>query len=377
MAFRTHRGALLAAVLSTSLPFATAQVFVVGEKSATSDISTDFRPTDVQLPSSPLTERGRRELVRNLEAEQGFAHRALPMGAGLTLRANGPLDPGPEKYKQMIYQKGQSAAPGDRVVITAILFKGDRIILDLNGGPYAKHRFLSHIQFNDNPVVQQPVEQPTGARVALVFEGHVPEISAPEVKALLDPVIDFGVKSSEQAYADTLPPALKDAIATHDVLVGMNHRMVLAALGSPESKIREHDSGEANGARYEEWIYGHVPQTVRFIRFHGDRVSVVEIAELGKAIQIHRTDETGGYNSPDLTREVAMGDAVKKGEDAAPAPAPTLRKPGEPLPDAGSDHRVQFPTTSHSGDKSKPATPTTPTPPSASTPQSNLHASLP
>ena len=368
MALRTHRRALLATVLSIGLPVAGAQVFVVGEKSATAGLDTSFHPTDVQLPSTPLTERGRRELVRNLEAEQGFAHRALPMGAGLTLRANGPLEPGPEKYKQMIYQKGQSAAPGDRVAITAMIIKPDRIILDLNGGPYAKHRFLSHVSFNDNPIAQQPAEQATGARITLLFEGRVPEISAPEVKALLDPVIDFGVKSSDQAYADTLPAVLKDAIAAHDVLVGMNHRMVLAALGSPESKIREHDSGDANGARYEEWIYGHVPQTVRFIRFQGDRVSLVEIAELGKAMQIRQTDETGGYLNPVPTREVALGDPVRKSADDASTPpsGPTLRKPGEDIPDVGADHRVQFPTTPGAGHK--------PIPTPSSAPTSNLHA---
>ncbi len=370
MALRLHKRALLTAapsamvlvialviVQSAVSPLAGAQVFVVGERSATADISTDFHPTDVQLPSTPLTERGRRDLVRNLEAEQGFAHRALPMGAGLTLRANGPLDPGPEKYKEMIYKKGQSAAPGDRVAITALIIKPDRIILDLNGGPYAKHRFLSHIQLNDAPVTQAPVEQPTGARITLLFEGRVPEISAPEVKALLDPVIDFGVKTSDQAYADTLPPLIKDAIAAHDVLVGMNHRMVLAALGSPESKIREHESGDPNGGRYEEWIYGHVPQTVRFVRFQGDRVSLVEIAELGKAMQIHQTDEMGGFQNSAPVHEVAMGDRVSKGTDTAPASSPTLRKPGEEIPDAAADHRVQFPTTPGAGGKPKPPSP--------------------
>ncbi len=372
MAFQTHKRVLLAAVLSTLVPLAGAQVFVVGERTATADLDTSFKPTVVDLPSAPLTERGRRELIRNLDAEQGFAHRALPMGAGLTLRANGPLDPGPDKYKEMIYKKGQSAAPGDRVAITAMIIKPDRIILDLNGGPYAKHRFLSHVSFNDNPVAQQPAEQPTGARITLVFEGRVPEISAPEVKALLDPLIDFGVKSSEQAYADTLPALLKDAIASHEVLVGMNHRMVIAALGAPDSKIREHESGDSNGARYEEWIYGHVPQTVRFIRFQGDRVSVVEIAELGKAMQIHQTDETGGYNSPVPTREIAMGDAVHKdgAEGEKPASTPTLRQPGEPIPDdPHGNNRVQFPTTSGSTDKSK----NPPIPPSLS--PSNLRAS--
>ena len=369
MALRAHRWALLAAAVSVSVPIATAQVFVVGEKTATSGIATDFRPTSVDLPSAPLSERGRRDLIRNLEAEQGFAHRALPLGAGLVLRANGPLEPGPELYKQMIYKKGQSAAPGDRVIITAMTFKPDRIIIDLNGGPYAKHRFLSHISINDNPVVQQQFEQATGARVTLLFEGHVPEVSAPEVKALLDPVVDFGVKSSEQAYADTLPPFLRDAIAAHDVLVGMNHRMVLAALGPPENKIRERVT-DTDPSHYEEWIYGHVPQTVRFVRFQGDRVSMVEIAELGKPMQIHHSDETQGYLNPVPVREVAQGDLGRTSdEDANPNSAPTLLKPGETSPNPGADHRVQFPTSPSSSEKSKPAAGSSPT-----APPSNLRA---
>ncbi len=51
----------------------------------------------------------------------------------------------------------------------------------------------------------------------------------------------------------------------------------------------------------------HVPQTIRFVRFVGDRVTVVEIAALGKPIEIHDKDEMGGYNTPEPTREVAMG----------------------------------------------------------------------
>ena len=75
-------------------------VFVVGEHSATAGISTDFTPTHLQLPDGRLSERGRRELIRDLEAEQGFAHRVLPMGAGLLLEANGELSPGPSDTKK-------------------------------------------------------------------------------------------------------------------------------------------------------------------------------------------------------------------------------------------------------------------------------------
>ena len=320
----TYRSALVAGILAL-LPFAAshAQVFTVGEKSATADIATDFKPTHVELPTGKLTERGRRELIRNLEAEQGFAHRALPISAGLTLQANGQLTPGPAEYKKLIYEKGQSAAPGDRVVVTSMEIMGDRIVIDFNGGPYAKHRFLRHVQFNDAPVAQDTGEIATGSRINLVFEGGVPEVSAPEIKALLEPLIDFGVKSSEQAYADTLPPMLK--------------------LGAPENKMREQQSSDPGGGRYEEWIYGHVPQTIRFVRFVGDRVTVVEIAALGKPIEIHDKDEMGGFSPQAPTREVALGDEEQSGEDKKPAAPPSLRMPGEAAPEGGPG-KVQFPT---------------------------------
>ena len=119
-------------------------------------------------------------------------------------------------------------------MITTVTVKDDRIVLDINGGPYLKHRILRHVDLNGIPLVPDDGAQVTGFRLTLLFEGGLPEISAPEVKALLDPVIDFGVKSSGEAYADSLPAFLKDAIAQHDVLVGMDRKMVLAAMGAPQ-----------------------------------------------------------------------------------------------------------------------------------------------
>src|ERR1700727_541650 len=102
MALTLYRSALLSGLLAISFTAVYAQVFVVGEKSATADIATDFSPTHVPLVDTPMTERGRRDLVRNLEAEQGFAHRALPVSAAVTLRANGPISPGGADYKKLI-----------------------------------------------------------------------------------------------------------------------------------------------------------------------------------------------------------------------------------------------------------------------------------
>ena len=347
-----------------------AQVFTVGEKSATADIKTDFKPTRVELPNETLTDRGRRDLVRNLEAEQGFAHRDLPLGSVISLHANGNLIPGPDGYKQLLYKKGQSAAMGDRVAITALEFKGDRILIDLNGGPYAKHRFLSHIQIGVGGMTEtapQPSNPATGCRIALVFEGGIPELSAPEVKALLEPLVDFGVKTTEQAYADTLPPPLKSAIAAHEVRVGMNHRMVLAALGQPESKVRESTSE----GRYEEWIYGHQPQTIQFVRFVGDRVSLIKVAALGKPIQIRNQDEMAGYEAPEPVKvvDVHEGPVASNGTAAPSLKLPTeAQTPADTPIHAGEGRRVQFPD-AHP-DPGKPTDHSAPVPPDKLNPTS-------
>jgi len=351
---RIFRTPTILAICCLAAASAEAQVFVVGEKTATADAVVDFTPTRLPLPSDPLTERGRRELLQNLVSEQGFAHRNLPLGAGLTLLANGNMTPNGDEYRQMLYKKGQSAGPGDRVAITAVVFEKNKIILDLNGGPYAKHRFLSHISLDDMPIAQQGPNA-TGCRITLVFEGGIPEISGAEVKALLDPVIDFHAKTGEEAYADTLPPKVREAVAAHEVLVGMTKRMVLAAMGAPNSKEREHlDSADDNSQRYEEWIYGVVPQPLQFVRFRNDRVVRLEIAELGKPVEIRTKNEVGPAQLPENVHVIASGDAQPAEEGSRPGAAPTLRKPGEGSPNSGEMGPVVIPAAT------KPATAGTP-----------------
>jgi hypothetical protein len=335
--------------LLSATPSLSAQVFTVGMKTATADVNTDFHPTRVDLPTQPLDEKGRQELIRNLESEQGFAHRELPLGAGMQLIANGKLTPRDDDYRKMLYEKGQSAAAGDRVQVTALEFKGDRIIVDLNGGPYAKHRFLSHISLNDMPLAQQGPAA-TGCRITLIFEGGVPEVTAAEVKALLDPVIDFRAKSSSEAYADTLPPKVREAVEAHEVLVGMTRRMVIAAMGEPKTKEREHASSEdPDSPIYEEWIYGDPPQPTQFVRFKNGRVARLEIAAIGKPIEVHDKNEMGADSEPTLqARTIVNGDvqATEDGDGRASS-APTLRRPGEVLdtPQAGPGMgKVKLPT---------------------------------
>lgn len=311
---------------------ASAQVFVVGEKTAEADVTTEFHPTHVQLPAEPLSQAGYMDLVRNLEAEQGFAHRELPLGAGLTLIANGNLTPRGEEYKQLLYKKGESAGAGERVAVTSLKVERDRIVIDVNGGPYAKHRFLSHISINDMPLAQQgPLA--SGSRITLVFEGGVPDVTAAEVKALLDPIIDFKARSASEAYANTLQPIVRDAVENHRILVGMDQRMVIASVGAPKTKNREHaNSDDPNSPVMEEWIYGDPPTPIEFVRFRGGRVIRLEIAAIGKPVEVHDKYELGGDpNAPVLlARTIINGDARPSGDLGSRRP-PTLAKPGEVL----------------------------------------------
>jgi hypothetical protein len=325
---------VILATLLAAMGFARAQVFVVGEKTAEADVTTDFHPTHVELPTKPLSEGGYMDLIRNLEAEQGFAHRELPLGAGLTLVANGNLTPRGDDYKQLLYKKGESAAAGERVAITSLKVERDRIILDVNGGPYAKHRILSHISLNDMQLAQQgPLA--TGSRITLVFEGGIPEVTAAEVKALLDPIIDFRARSAAEAYANSMSPVVRDAIESHRILVGMDQRMVLASLGAPQTKHREHtNSDDSNSPVLEEWIYGEPPTPIQFVRFRGGRVVRLEIAAIGRPIEIHDKSELGGdLNEPVLqARTILNGDEQRvRGGDLGARRPPTLARPGEVL----------------------------------------------
>ena len=108
-------------------------------------------PTQVPLTKSELDPKTRLELIRLLESEQGFAMRPFPCGhKGLTLAANGKLEPAGEAYLDMVTSAGLSAKPGDRVVLTDVKIEHSRLIFELNGGPDPKHRFLRHI-LSDRP----------------------------------------------------------------------------------------------------------------------------------------------------------------------------------------------------------------------------------
>jgi len=300
-------------------------------------------PTSVAITKSELDAKTRLELIRLLQSEQGFAMRPFPGGhRGLILAANGKLSPAGEDYLDMVSSDGLSAKPGDRLVLTDIKIEHDRIVFDLNGGPDQKHRFLRHIQIGTGggtaPVVQDDGQPAVGSRLTLTFAEHVPELTGSDVKALLAPLISFDVKAPIEAYTDTLPTKLKDAILNHQVLVGMSTEMVMFALGQPDGKSREVEGQTP----FEEWIYGKPPKDVQFVRINGNRVIRVEIAKIGETPVVFTTDVVAGMMRTDGspldptgnpgTRIAKEGDVQLDPDTQAAAAPPSLRKPGETGP---------------------------------------------
>jgi len=320
-----------------------------------------IEPTKVELPTATMDAKNRLEVIRIMQAEQGFAMRPFPKGhKGLTLVANGKLEPAGEPYLEMITKAGTSAKPGDRLVLTDVKIENGKIVFDINGGPDHKHNFLRHVQIGAgtqmSPVVQDSDQEPQGCRLTLDFKGHVPELTGSQVKALLAPLISFDVKTPIQAFTDTLPPQLKDAILNHHVMVGMSTEMLMFALGQPQKKVREMEGQMP----FEEWIYGQPPKPVQFVRINGNRVIRVEIANVGEAPKIFEKDEVEGLMrtdgtpvapAPTNTKTVAMGDVVRDSNTQAPTAPPSLRNPGEQLPSdqdprlgsPGAMKPVQFP----------------------------------
>jgi len=276
-----------------------------------------------------ISKQARMDLVRAFNAELVYVRSPFPMGkVGLKLKS-GQITPSGSELQQMIAMWGPAAKPGDQARITDIVIKDDHIHFEINGGPIKKSKWYQRITISGagggaTPAAPSDAQaNPRGSYVDLYFDHYVPELTGPELKQLLRPVFDFDAKSAAEAYMETVPPKVKEAIKTHHVLVGMNREMVIYAKGRPPKKIREKD-GETE---YEDWIYGEPPQDVDFIRMVGDEVVRVETMKVNGE-KILRTEKEVDIPKPGETQ------AKKEEATERPANAPTLRRPGEDLPNA-------------------------------------------
>jgi len=288
-------------------------------------------PSHAQTPAPPIdphaarmSKQTRFEIIRDFETQIVYSRTSFPMGTrGLKLK-DGQTTPNGQELLQLLAMWGPAVRPGDPAHISFVQIKDDHIHFDLNGGPVHRKKWYQHIQIsgaNDTPVTLGPDEtqpNPHGSYLDIYFDKYVPEMTAQQLRDLLYPALDFTAKNKEQAYLNTVPPKVKQAIQAHHVLVGMNSEMVLHAKGKPPKKVREKD-GETD---YEEWIYGEPPQDVDFVRIVGDEVVRVETMKVGGE-KIVRTEKEIILEKPDKDTE------AKKEQEDRPANAPSLRRPGE------------------------------------------------
>lgn len=336
-------------LLSTSLPSATAS----GQNSPSSQKASS--------PPPHLSNKTRLELIRAFDDDLVYIRTPFPMGKkGLTVK-DGVISPNGPELQMLMTTWGPAVKPGDQARITSINIKSDHIRLEINGGPVKKQKWYQRIEVGGGggggtaPIAPSDSNaNPRGSFVDLVFDHYVPELTGPELKQLLRPVFDFDAKSAVEAYLETVPPKVKEAIQNHHVLVGMNREMVIYSKGRPPKKIREKE----NETEYEDWIYGDPPQDVDFVRFVGDEVTRVETMKVSgeKTVRTEREVELAPKPALAQTTEPA----------ARPANAPTLRRPGEELP---NDPTVN----SRSGN----ASPLPPPPPPSPDPSGNPPSSGP
>jgi len=278
-------------------------------------------------PPPRISKETRAQIIQAFNAELVYIRTSFPMGkTGLKLK-NGAVTPSGPELQRLMALWGPAAKPGDRARISDVVIKEDHIRFEINGGPIKKKKWYQGLEISAQSRTVAPSDasaNPRGSFVDLYFDKYVPEVTGPKLKELLRPVFDFDAKSAVEAYLETVSPKVKEAIKNHHVLVGMNHDMVIYAMGRPANKVREHDGGVEDGVEYEEWIYGTPPQDVNFVRFVGDEVVRVE------------TMKVDGQKIVRIEKEVDLGASptVAKKQEDRPATAPTLRRPGEQMPES-------------------------------------------
>jgi hypothetical protein len=288
---------------------------------------SELSPAPIPPNAPRISKQGRYEIIRNFETQLVYARTAFPMGKkGLQLK-QGVITPNGDELQQALNLWGPAVKPGDPAHISLVQIKDDHIRFEINGGPERRQKWYQRVQVTGaygQPVPgtgpNEPQSNPHGSYVDLYFDKYVPEMTSQQLRDALYPVLDFNAKNKEQAYLDTMPPKVKQAIQAHHVLVGMTQEMVLHAKGKPPKKVRER-TGETE---YEEWIYGEAPADVDFVRFVGDEVVRVETMKVDGE-KIVRTEKEIILQPPDQDKDKE----AKKEPDDRPSSAPSLRRPGE------------------------------------------------
>lgn len=319
-----------------------------------------------------ISKETRLKLISAINAEFARSRKTLPLGdKDISLTPEGRLKPEDTRLYQMALTYGTAAKVGDRIQITNIDIRDKSIYLEINGGPKKKSHWYQHVSVGVggaggevNPG-SNGTQVPTGAAITLEFKEHVPEMTGPELEALLDPLFDFAVKTAQEVYMESLPPKVKDAVKKHEVLVGMNHDMVVLAKDHPGQKVREKDS---KGVEYEEWIYGRPPQDVTFVRFVGDEVTQVKIMKVdGERILKTEKEVDVKDGVVSLASATARSAPGATPESQEPVNKPTLKRSGDD-DSTNVNQPPSHPVPRNSPDSTDPTTTMPPVPPNGQPP---------
>jgi hypothetical protein len=277
LAFALALGADVLDVCRFRMPLPTApDIKPLSDPSSQPDIFVAVTQHPSNQPAD-LKPQSRLEIIRYVSGEFAKAVKPLPGGKkGLKIPVGKAVNE--KELQQALRTGGIAASPGDTVQITALEFRSKEIVIQVNGGGKKHYHLRDHLQVGTGgvPVTRIPQtpdvrsNEGNGSTLFLDYGRSIPDMSAEDLMHDLGPFLDFSKEHSAAVnWIDTLPPQFKDAIKDRKAVEGMDHEMVLAALGRPDHKVREHTP---EGQQTEDWIYGTPPAKTVFVTFSGDKV---------------------------------------------------------------------------------------------------------
>ncbi len=228
-------------------------------------------PALLSAGNEKLSPEQRVELIRGLTAEFATVKLMLPRSKkALEYDVSGKYDKA--DWDEAAKERGPAAKVGDQIQITKVAVHDDGILLEINGGLKSGRRWYDNVQVgtgNRTAPINGASGTPTlGTAIVVKFPKGVPAVDAAEMKRMLKPLFDFDKRSATESYVDSLPPALKAAIAEKRVLEGMDRDQVIMAVGKPRTKSRQ----AKDGVDQEDWIYGQAPGKITFVTFENGKV---------------------------------------------------------------------------------------------------------
>jgi hypothetical protein len=221
---------------------------------------------------TPLQPQSRLEIVRYVSGEFAKVVAPIPAGRkGFRIPVGQKLND--KELRSALRHDGAAVSPGETVQVTNIEFRANEIVVQVNGGGKKHFNWREHVEVGaggSTAPIASPSQQKAGGTLILDYGKPVPDMSADDVMTALQAFLSFSKEQSAAVnWVDTLPSQFKDAIKDQKAVAGMDHEMVLAALGRPDHKVRERDP---DGTETEDWIYGNPPARTIFVTFTGDKV---------------------------------------------------------------------------------------------------------